>query len=204
MKHLAPIAALALAAGLMAAPLLPAPEAAAAATLTVPPLPGANWRILPEASAIRFSGTHAGEPFQGRFERFDGALRFDPKDLANAKAIILVDTGSAKTGDKFQEANLVDGEWFDAKKQPLARFESQSFTAKGPGRYEMRGTLTIKGTPTPVTLPFELSESGALATAKGRTQLDRLALNLGRISDPKAEWVSRLIPLEIELKAQKQ
>lgn len=179
-----------------------APSAAsAAAPAALTPLPNENWTVDYSKSGIRFSGVHAAKPFQGQFEQFQATIHFAPPDLSDAKAIVEVATGSARTGNKFQEKSLQEGEWFDAGKFPLARFESKSFREVAPGAYEMLGDLTIKGVAVPVVIAFALSDQGDAAVATGRTELDRLALNLGVVSDPKAEWVSAKIPLEITLTA---
>lgn len=176
-------------------------HAASAGPPPLPALPGANWELQLGSSSLGFSGTHAGAAFSGRFARFNAAVRFDPADLANAKVLAVIETASARTGDKLQETSLAESDWFDIAKFPTATFESDSFTQTAPGQYEMRGRLTIKGVATPISLPFTLSQSGTSATAKGRVTLDRIALNIGVGSDAKAEWVSAKIPLDITLLA---
>jgi len=178
-----------------------AAQAAAAEPLALNPVAGENWAVDYGASSIGFSGEHAGKAFEGRFERFAASIHFEPTDPGGARVVVLVDAGSAKTGDKFQESSLREGEWFDVANHPTARFESRSVREVGPGLYEMLGELTIKGQTTPVTLPFRLDAAQETATVEGSASLDRLALNLGRVSDPKAEWVSAKIPLSITLKA---
>ena len=164
-------------------------------------VPGANWDVQLPASSIGFSGLHAGNAFSGRFERFNASVRFDPADLAQAKAVVVIETASARTGNKLQESSLKESDWFDVGKFPLAMFESDRFSQVSPGNFVMEGRLTIKGVATPVRLPFQLAQSGQSATAKGRVELDRLALKIGVSSDASAEWVSAKIPLDIVLVA---
>lgn len=181
--------------------LAAAPQSPASQPPAMQPIPEANWDVDLGASRIGFSGTHAGNAFSGRFERFNVSVRFDSADLANAKARVVIDTGSARTGDKLQESTLKESDWFDVAKSPIALFESDGFSQTGPDQFEMRGQLTIKGTPTPVRLPFQLTKSPASATVKGRVELDRIALKIGVANDAKAEWVSAKIPLDITLVA---
>lgn len=176
-------------------------HAAAPASPAAAGVADANWDVQPGASSIGFSGTHAGNAFSGRFERFSATVRFDPQDLANAKALVTIETASARTGSKLQESSLTESDWFDVAKFPVATFESDSFVQTAPGQFEMAGQLTIKGIATPVRVPFTLSQAGTSATAKGRVELDRIALKIGVSSDAKAEWVSAKIPLEITLVA---
>ncbi len=186
-----------------AAPAVDLGEAQAAAPQppTLQAVPGANWDVQFADSSIAFSGTHAGNAFVGRFERFNASIRFDPADLANAKVLVVIDTSSARTGNKLQETSLKEGDWFDVAKHPTASFESDRFTQTAPGQFEMAGQLTIKGMAVPVRLPFVLTQTATGATAKGRVELDRIGLKIGVSSDANAEWVSAKIPLDITLVA---
>ncbi|CAN7649387.1 YceI family protein [Rhizobium rhizogenes] len=162
------------------------------------------WTIDKTASNITFSGNHAGKPFNGRFDEWVGDIRFDPANLAGSKAVITVNTISAKTGDATQESSLKNGEWFNSARFPDARFESQSFRSLGGERYEALGILTIKKTTVPVTLPFTYKMQGDKAEVEGDVELDRAALDLGMFSDPAAEWVSKTIAVRIAVTAMKK
>ncbi|MNE59226.1 hypothetical protein D3C80_1543100 [compost metagenome] len=161
------------------------------------------WTIDKAASAIEFTGTHAGAAFKGRFEQWEGQVWFDPADLAGSKAVVLVKTGTARTGDATQEGSLSGAEWLDPSAYPTARFEATSFKAMGGDRYEATGTLRIKMTTVPVVLPFTFDEANGVATVAGRLELDRTALDLGMMSDASGDWVSKAIGVEIRVKAKR-
>ena len=91
------------------AEIAPAPVVVAAQPKPEAPItPGAAaaWTIDAAASSIRFTGTHAGKRFEGRFDKWEGHVWFDPSDLAGSKAVVLVQTASARTGDPTQEGSL--------------------------------------------------------------------------------------------------
>lgn len=184
----------------------PAPATQAAA-VTEAPAPGATtgtakaWTIDKSASSIAFSGTHTGNAFEGRFEQWDGDIRFDPADLANSSVSVLIDTASARTGDATQENSLQTDEWFNPARFPQARFEAATFRAIGDDRYEAEGTLTIKDKLFPVVLPFRLTIDDTVATMEGELELDRTALDLGMFSDPAAGWVSQAIAVKVKVRA---
>ncbi|MBB3809645.1 cytochrome b/b6 domain-containing protein [Pseudochelatococcus contaminans] len=159
------------------------------------------WVIDKAASSIVFSGTHAGSPFEGRFNEWTGDIRFDPDDLSGSKAVVIIDTASARTGDATQENSIGTGEWFNSARFPQARFETSTFAALGEDRYEAKGTLTIKDKPFPVTLPFRLIIDNGVANVEGTVELDRTELDLGMFSDPAAEWVSQMIDVKIVVRA---
>lgn len=174
---------------------------AAAAFLSISPALAANWAVDPAASSIQFSGTHAGQKFTGRFEKWNAAIVFDPSALEASKATVTVETGSAKTGDRTYDASLPQEEWFNVKGFPNAVFQTQSIRALGGDQYEADATLTIKGVSLPVTLPFTLKIDGAKATMQGTATLDRIARQIGLKSDPNAEWVSKDITVSVSLAA---
>ncbi|MNE43015.1 hypothetical protein D3C80_1371690 [compost metagenome] len=177
--------------------------APAQAEAAVTPGTATAWTIDKAASSIEFSGTHAGKAFKGRFEQWEGQIWFDPADLAGSKAVVLVRTGTAKTGDATQEGSLTGAEWFDPSAYPTARFETTAFKALGGNRYEATGTLRIKTTSVPVVLPFTFDEANGVATMAGRLELDRTLLNLGMTSDAGGDWVSKAIGVEIRVKAKR-
>jgi cytochrome b561 len=204
------IAVLMFAGGLSASPptggaaaQVEATAAAAPAAPAEPIVPGTAkaWTVDRAGSAITFAGTHAGATFKGRFEDWEAHIWFDPADLAGSKAVVLVRTASARTGDATQEGSLVEPEWFNPKAFPVARFETQGFRKLGGDRYEATGTLRLKDKTTPVVLPFTLTVANGQAKAVGALNLDRTAVDLGMYSDPTADWVSKLIDVEISVTA---
>ena len=175
----------------------PKPEA------PVTPGTAAAWTIDAAVSSIRFTGTHAVKRFEGRFDKWDGQVWFDPADLAGSKAVVLVQTASARTGDPTQEGSLQGAEWFDPAQYPVARFEATRFRSLGGDRYEAAGDLRIETTTIPVVLPFRFSESGGVAKVEGALELDRTALDLGMASDAAADWVSKMVGVRIEVSARR-
>lgn len=161
------------------------------------------WTIVPAASSITFSGTHAGSPFSGKFGQWSAAIAFDPADLPHSSARVTIATGTGKTGDGFRDAALAEAEWFDPVHFPRATFATTKIAAAGPGRYLADGILTIKGKAIPVKLPFTLKINGATATMNGATVIDRLAFGMGAGADASGAWVSKQIKLTIALTARK-
>ena len=174
-----------------------------AAAATAASQKAVDWTIDRDASEIAFAGSQSGAAFNGRFERWSGQIRFDPADLAGSKAVITVQTGSARTGDSTQEASIQGAEWFDVGQYPTARFETTGFRSLGGDRYQATGRLRIKTTSLRVVLPFTYRETGGVATVEGRLQLDRTALNLGLDSDATGDWVSKMVDVRIKVRARR-
>lgn len=186
---------------LMALPLAtsyaqPAPVKAKSKTVSIP-----SWAIDARQSRIGFSTRWAGEAVNGSFGQWTGDIRFDPRNLAASKAVILIQTGSARTGAKEPDENLGGSDWFDARRFPTARYETTAIRAAGPGRYVADGLLTIKGVSYRLSLPFALTLTGNNATMTGQATLDRMTIKLGLESDAGAEWVARETVVNVAVRA---
>ncbi|MGH8528806.1 MAG: cytochrome b/b6 domain-containing protein [Nevskiales bacterium] len=165
--------------------------------------PASNWIVDPARSEVKFSGLHAGLPFQGRFTRWQADIRFTPADLEHSQIGGTFETASATDGVPLHDESLSLAEWFNVTRHPLATFRSTRITADGAGAYAVDGVLTIKGHE--LTLPpLTLSIEGELARISGRFEVDRREADLGMESDPDAQYVSRKIVVEIRVEARRR
>lgn len=188
-------------------PTTTAPAAPAEpATETPPPPPAPSlgpppaWRVEGGASAIRFSGVHAGTPFSGTFSDWSADIRFDPDRLDASSANVTIRTGSASDGVALHDQSLPQREWFDAADQPTATFQTRRIERRGDG-YRASGALTIKGHTINLTLPFTLTINGDRAIMDGHATISRREADLGMESDPDGEWVSPDIDVAIHVEA---
>jgi polyisoprenoid-binding protein YceI len=174
---------------------------AAALLVVAAPATAAEWAVAPAKSAIKFSGVQVGAPFTGRFERFDAEVNFDPATPEAGHAVVLVDLASARTGDVQRDEALPQKDWFDVKSANQARFEATRFVDKGHGDYEAVGTLTIRGTSRPLTLPFHLTLDKGQAHATGHVGLVRTDFGVGQGPWASGQWVGLDVGVDIDLVA---
>jgi polyisoprenoid-binding protein YceI len=165
------------------------------------PASASEWSVDPAKSAIKFSGVQVGAPFTGRFERFDAKIAFDAAKPETGRATVLIDLASARTGDVQRDEALPQKDWFDVKAAGQARFEADHFVDKGRGDYEAVGTLTIRGTSLPLTLPFHLSVDGGTAHAVGRVGLIRTDFGVGQGVWATGQWVALDVGVDVDLVA---
>ncbi|OIR09156.1 protein YceI [mine drainage metagenome] len=172
-----------------------------ALALLLPAVPAraADWQVDPAKSHLTFTGTQAGESFQGRFTRWTAAIAFDPAHPADGHAEVVIETASAQTGDPQKDEALPQSDWFNAKAYPQARFVAKTFRQTGPGRYEAVGSLTIKGISHDVVLPFTLALSGAQASVSGTLSIDRTAFHVGEGAWSATTFVGGTVGLDIAL-----
>ena len=139
----------------------------------------AQQALQPAQSSIQFTAKQMGVPLEGHFKKFGAQIAFDPAKLATSRIAFTVDTGSATLGSRETDAELPKPTWFNVPKFPQAQFESSSIKALGGGKFDVAGTLTIKGHAQSVVVPVTLTQSGATTTAAGALPIKRLAFKIG-------------------------
>lgn len=166
----------------------------------------ASWLVLmagaqaqqvdPARSELAFVTRQMGVPIEGRFERWDAQLTFDPRKPEAASLTLRIDIGSVRFAAPEVTAEAQRSVWFDGARFPQAHFQSTSIKALGPGRYEMAGRLSLKGQSRELALPVDLVQAGSAGTASGSFTIDRLAFRIG-----DAEWADpNLVAHEVRVR----
>ena len=143
-----------------------------------------------QSGSVSFSGQHAGMNFKGKFERWQATLILPP--LSDPRITATFYLNSAKTGDSIYDSTLPEFDWFDVENHPQAKFVSTKLVSSQNG-YQISGNLTLKGITAPVE--FTLIETSNKLVAN--FDINRLTFNIGRESDPDAEWVGKTISLAL-------
>ncbi len=136
-------------------------------------------QLIADQSSISFTSKQMGVPVDGRFGKFEAQISFNPKESSAAKISFEVDIGSAVIGDAETVRELRKPVWFDFAKFPKASFQSSAVKALGAGKFEVAGTLTIKGRAKPVTTTVQLSQQAGKTLVEGSFPLKRLDFTLG-------------------------
>lgn len=163
-----------------------------------------SWTVDPAKSALTFTGVQTGTRFAGKFTLYKASVAFDPAHPETARIAVIVDLGSAVTGDTQRDSALPGKEWFNVAQFPQARFVSTSVSRTGPNAYVANGQLTLHGVTKPLTLPFMLAVKGNSARAKGHTKLLRSAFGVGQGAWSTGQWVALEVGIDIDLIATRQ
>ena len=153
--------------------------AAALGVAAISNLALADQALVPAQSAVNFEAKQMGVPLKGHFKKFDAKIAFDAAKPETSKIHFSIDTGSATMGAKETDAELPKADWFNVAKFPQATFDSSAVKALGGGKFQVDGTLTVKGNAQKVSLPVTLTQSGATTTATGTLPLKRLTFKIG-------------------------
>jgi polyisoprenoid-binding protein YceI len=154
--------------------------------------------LIAAQSEVGYVATQMGVAVEGNFSRFDARIDLDPDRLQSSSVSLSVDTASATFPSTEVQRELAKPDWFDSAHFPRAEFRSSRIRALDGGRYEIGGTLTIKGHTGEVTFPVTLSRSGATTVATGSLTIKRLEYGIGQ-----GEWSDTSLvedPVQIKFK----
>jgi len=158
-----------------------------------------QWTMQPAASSLTFTGTQAGAPFRGRFDKFTADIRFDPKDLATSHFDVRIDTASVNTQDGERDDTLKGDELFAVKRFPTARYVAEKFTDKGGGKFSATGQLTLRDVTRAVPIEFTFDNKAGAASLKGTAAIKRLDFGVGQGDWKDTETVANEVQIQFSL-----
>jgi polyisoprenoid-binding protein YceI len=104
-------------------------------------------------SDVSFQVRHLVSQVRGRFNDFNGTVSMDPKNLANSSVEFKIKAASIDTQNADRDKHLRNEDFFHVEKFPEISFKSKKITPAGKDRYNVLGTLTMRGVAKEVTLP---------------------------------------------------
>jgi polyisoprenoid-binding protein YceI len=117
-------------------------------------------------SEVTFSVRHMGvSRVGGRFNDVSGTIDGDPKKPEAASVSFNVKTASVDTNQEGRDKHLKSPDFFDVDKFPEITFKSSKIAAKGTGKYDVTGTLTMHGVSKEITLPVTMA--GPVSDGRG-------------------------------------
>lgn len=150
------------------------------AALAAPAAHAVEYRtVQPAQSSIHFEFRQMGVPVKGGFKRFTTQMQFDPAKPEAARAQIEIDLASIDAGSSEADDESAGKLWFNRSAYPKATFVSSQVRALGNNRYEMRGTLTLKGRSREMVVPVSYTPGRNAATFDGGFVLKRLDFGIG-------------------------
>lgn len=111
------------------------------------------WKADPNHSKLTFTVTHTGiNDIFGLFKTFEAKATTNKADFSDAVFELSVDVASINTEVSMRDDHLRSADFFEVEKYPKMTFASSAIKAKGQGRYELTGNLTLHGVTKPVTM----------------------------------------------------
>lgn len=148
-------------------------EAGAARMAAVP----SGWEV--QEGSLGITIRQMGGEVSGRFADWTAAIEFAEAATEGRHGTVEVTVAieSLTLGGVTQQA--VGRDFLDAASHPRAVFAAEILPGGEPGRYEARGTLTLRGVTVPVVLPFALEIEGDLARMEGGVTVNRMDFGIG-------------------------
>jgi polyisoprenoid-binding protein YceI len=119
-----------------------------------------SWKVDQAHTTVSFNVSHLFTSVQGRFDRFEGTIDFDP---ANPEATVVrgtIEAASINTNNEKRDKHLRSGDFFDTGKYPKLQFESTKATLTDGRSGTIAGKLTIHGVTRDVVLDVKFLGSG--------------------------------------------
>ncbi len=119
-----------------------------------------SWKIDPAHTTVGFSVSHLFTSVQGRFDRFEGTIAFDPANPESTVVRGTVEAASINTNNAKRDKHLRSDEFFDTEKYETLHFESTKVTVTEGRNGKIAGNLTIHGVTRAVVLDVKFLGSG--------------------------------------------
>ena len=139
--------------------------------------------LVAAGSEIAFTTRQMGVPVEGKFGSFSAQIALDPMKPETGSVAFRIDTGSARFGSAELDAEVPKPTWLSVARFPQASFQSSAIKAAGPGKFEVAGKLTIKGSVRDLVVPVQVAQAAGNSTAVGSFTIKRLDFKVG-----EAEW----------------
>ncbi len=128
--------------------------AAVVLAASLPALAQDVYKIDPVHSEVGFKVRHIVAKVHGRFTKFEGTIKVDPKDITKSSVDVKIDAASISTDNEARDNHLRSEAFFDVAKFPAITFKSTAVKEVAKGKLEITGDLTIHGVTKRVTFPI--------------------------------------------------
>ena len=121
-----------------------------------------QYKIDPDHTTVSFRVRHLFTSVDGRFDKFDGTITFDPAKPETAAVDGTIDAASVNTNVTERDKHLRSADFFDVENHPKLLFKSTKVTEVAPDKThgKMAGLLNIRGVEKEVVLDVTFHGQG--------------------------------------------
>ena len=139
-----------------------------------------DLQLKDDESKVRFKIKNLGFNVTGSFSGLQGAIQFDPNNLAACNFNVSIDANTINTGISGRDNHLRKESYFDVKNHPRIQFVSTKVTpSTRKGTLFIFGKLTIKGTTKDISFPFIATPVNGGYLFKGDFKINRRDFDVG-------------------------
>lgn len=171
-----------------------------------------SYKLDPAHSSVGFKVRHMMiNDVRGTFDKVDGTIVFDSKNMANSSVSVTIETASVNTRVENRDNDLRSEKFFDAAKNSTITFQSKKIMKKGE-QWIAVGDLTMRGVTKEIELPFTVSGpvlnpwGQTVIAVSASTEINRqdFGVSWNKTLDAGGVLVGDTVKIEIEAEAQKQ
>ncbi|TFH23303.1 MAG: polyisoprenoid-binding protein [Myxococcales bacterium] len=122
-----------------------------------------EFKVDATHTTVGFSVRHLFTSVEGRFDKFEGEIEFDPAQPEKTEVEGSIEVKSINTNNEKRDKHLLSNDFFAAEEHPLIEFSgakvSDVSTDKKKGK--LHGTLKIRGNEKPIVLDVEFLGEGS-------------------------------------------
>ncbi len=114
----------------------------------------ANYKVDKAHTGVTFKVRHLFTKMAGRFDDFEGTVKFDPSNFAAASVEGTIKAASVNTNNPKRDTHLKNKDFFDVENHPTITFKSTKVTDIDTANQtaKLHGNLTLHGVEKPVVL----------------------------------------------------
>jgi polyisoprenoid-binding protein YceI len=143
--------------------------AALALLVAGPAIAAQTYKLDKNHSEVSFQIRHLVSKVRGRFTDYDGTIQMDTQNPEKSTVELRIKAASIDTGVPDRDKHLRSPDFFDVEKHPEIVFKSKSIKKLADDRYEVLGTLDMRGVqkevPVTVTLLGSMPDRGGATRA---------------------------------------
>ncbi len=163
-------------------------------------------------SDVSFKVRHLVSQVRGHFDTFDATIVMDEENLENSSVTFTVDAASINTRNEDRDKHLRSEDFFHTEQYPEITFTSSSVRKVADGKFQVVGTLTMRGVEKKITLPVSFHGAiqdpwgGTTAGFSVETVLDRqdYGINWNKAMDQGGFVLGDEVAIEINLETKLQ
>jgi len=150
------------------------------------PVKTSDNRLISERGEVRFVGKNALVSHEGIFRKVITVVKFEGDEPVHIASEIKID--SMVTDSMKLTAHLLNEDFFDSEKYPLALLIADDIKKITDTRYKITGDLTIKDVTEEITFEAEVTENKVFFVY----DLNRIIFGVG-----KPGKIDEIVPLEV-------
>ena len=131
-------------------------------------------------STVKFKIKNLGFATTGSFNGLQGAIQFDPANLAASFFDVSIDVNTINTGIEARDNHLRQAEYFHVEKYPRIKFVSEKISPSNKnGTLYVSGMLTIKDVTKEISFPFKATPQNGGYLFAGEFKINRRDFGVG-------------------------